>query len=443
MPIENFESLLEGVLNGDAELLSDWNNWVLLNDFDEKEIKQTLQVIEPLLSDSASPKRKHALYLRALWHYAGIGGEVNFAEAIKCYQEAANLGHSLALQSLGIIYEGGKGVKADHSLAMKFYTEAAELENIEAMKSLALMYRKRGGDKDYQEAAKLYEKAIDLNDPEAMDIRAYMYEEGLGGPEDYVQAAQLYSQAAKLGNSNSMFRRAEMYFKGIGGPQDYVKAGGLYNEAIKKGCVEAIYPRACMYRDGQGGPRDCKIAFLLFMACSKVITGINIDVDQLRSNYVFDLKRNNQALADLYAQIDKMDAYGKELEKEDNKGKMIHDHATALKQKLDLFLIQSFEKNLTQIQEEQFKSEFKEFLESKDEDMGSHRHVLKPIMLNILIALSGIGLVALIMRVAAHAISSYINNTKFSKNKAFFFAKTNTQQLVKEIKEENQWTLDL
>ncbi len=83
-----------------------------------------------------------------------------------------------------------------------------------------------------------------------------------------------------------------------------------------------------------------------------------------------------------------------------------------------------------------FKDEFTQLLHSKDDEMGKHRMILKPIFANILIALSGIGLVAIVLNASFRIGSALINNKKISLNNSFFFAKTNSDQKIDEVEEQ-------
>lgn len=123
----------------------------------------------------------------------------------------------------------------------------------------------------------------------------------------------------------------------------------------------------------------------------------------------------------LYEQINAMADYGKTLEKIDKpKGEIASTLADQLNDKLTLFL--STHESPTPEEESKFRTEFKELLHSKDEEMSTHRARWKPIVANIALALTGIGTLALIIQLA---YSKY-KTGKF----LLFWDKTKRQGLV-------------
>jgi TPR repeat protein len=59
-------------------------------------------------------------------YYIGDGVEKDTAEAMKCYQKAAEQGHSEAQFNLGDCYRLGEGVEKDEAEGVKWYRRAAE-----------------------------------------------------------------------------------------------------------------------------------------------------------------------------------------------------------------------------------------------------------------------------------------------------------------------------
>lgn len=133
----------------------------------------------------------------------------------------------------------------------------------------------------------------------------------------------------------------------------------------------------------------------------------------------FQKHKNN-----LYKKIDKMRKYGETfLNLDSEKRDVVIKLSEALQKKADNFFKEKPDFNTTQI----FLSEFKSLLHS--EKMNEHRKIWKPIVANLLIALTGVGAIALAHRV----ISSTVENNEFSFNSAFFFAKTNRQKKIEKI----------
>ena len=71
------------------------------------------------------------------WHYeTGSGVEKDESEAVRWYQEAADQGHMGAQFELGWHYETGRGVEEDESEAVRWYQEAADQGHMDAQSAL-------------------------------------------------------------------------------------------------------------------------------------------------------------------------------------------------------------------------------------------------------------------------------------------------------------------
>ncbi|CEG56989.1 hypothetical protein [Legionella fallonii] len=141
-------------------------------------------------------------------------------------------------------------------------------------------------------------------------------------------------------------------------------------------------------------------------------------------------------IAKLFNAIKNMENYGEKLLGIGaDKGTTAISLAKELDKKLVDFLLKSSTTPPTQEQFEQFKADFKGALHDKDDVMHQHREQWKPIVANILLALSGIGLIAIIIKATAHVIDASLNKKQLSFNQAFFFAKTQSQELGDKIDE--------
>lgn len=149
------------------------------------------------------------------------------------------------------------------------------------------------------------------------------------------------------------------------------------------------------------------------------------------------MKQASTQLRDLYNSIEELSRHAKTMGREE-KGAQLEEHVDTLRNRLDDFLYESAQNGLTPEQEKQFKIEFTDLLHSKDPEMDHHRTIWKPIVANILISLTGIGFVALIVKMIAHILDS--KKTHFSFNKAVFFGQTQSQSLAKEIEKTTENT---
>jgi S1-C subfamily serine protease len=83
----------------------------------------------------------HALFKR---------GEAAFAakklpEALAWFRQAADKGHSDAMNKIGIMYAMGQGVEADAAMAMGWFRQAADMGNTYAMGNISELYAKGDG----------------------------------------------------------------------------------------------------------------------------------------------------------------------------------------------------------------------------------------------------------------------------------------------------------
>jgi hypothetical protein len=147
------------------------------------------------------------------------------AQARRLYDQAAAAGYAMAMNNIGVIYEGGAGVPIN-----------------------------------YNEAARWYQKAADAGEPVAMVNLAWQYETGHGVKRDYAEARRLNEAAVKAGVSAAMNNLALMYMKGEGMPRDYAEARRLFEQGIALGNDAAMNGLGALYNDGHGVPRDTRIA---------------------------------------------------------------------------------------------------------------------------------------------------------------------------------------
>ncbi|MGL6029951.1 MAG: hypothetical protein ACRC0B_01565 [Legionella sp.] len=123
-----------------------------------------------------------------------------------------------------------------------------------------------------------------------------------------------------------------------------------------------------------------------------------------------------------------MSQYGVVLAKEDkNKSQAVAGLVGKLNDLIDGFVERSSVQRTTAVDAAQFKRGFKKVLHEQDHVMNSHRHLWKPIVANLLIALTGIGLLALIGHAIYHAVQ---HGGKATVNHSLFFAKTASQQCI-------------
>ena len=68
----------------------------------------------------------------------GEGVARDYAEAVRWYRKAAEQGHAVAQNKLGVRYARGEGVARDYAEAVRWYRKAAEQGDVEARRALRL-----------------------------------------------------------------------------------------------------------------------------------------------------------------------------------------------------------------------------------------------------------------------------------------------------------------
>ncbi|MCP0913544.1 sel1 repeat family protein [Legionella sp. 27cVA30] len=476
MTILNFQCLLNDALNGKEEALNQWNTHTIAHDFTEEEISQALKAFAAVAATDS--KKSYALFLKGLWcengllededysetislyaaaiefdntaamvrraymNQEGMGGDVNYAEALRLYDRAIERGNADAMNNRANMHENGLGGDVNYAEALRLYDRAIERGNADAMNNRANMHENGlGGDVNYAEAIRLYEMAIELGNAAAMNNRALMHALAKGGVRDYKAAIQHFDAAIKLGHASAMCNRAHMHQNGLGDEINYAEAIRLYEAAIEHGDVPAILRRAFMHQEGLGGARNYREALSLYEKYEEE-TGEEADgLQDCRKKIISEFRETNKKLDNLYAQIDKLSQHGKTIGS--RKGEMVQVHAQELESMLNAFILTYYKNDTVPSGEEEqlFKAKFIQCLKSKDKEMGEHREAWKPIVNNVLIALTGIGFVALLAKIITHAVTSHLNKTDFSLNKACFFAETRSQRLALEIEQANNWVL--
>jgi hypothetical protein len=139
-------------------------------------------------------------------------------------------------------------------------------------------------------------------------------------------------------------------------------------------------------------------------------------------------------LSNVFRSIQNMQNYGDSLfESFIYKGIIARNLAKKLELSLTNFLLESAKKYPNPYEVNQFKINFKKLVNSENKVLQRHRHIWKPIIENILLALTGVGFLAIIAKVVSHLIDASSNKKPVSFNNSFFNGKTRSQHLSEEI----------
>lgn len=107
-----------------------------------------------------------------------------------------------------------------------------------------------------QEALDLYAIAVEEGNPNAQFKMGWMYLSKKGVAYDLEKGLELWQDAAKNGHIDALINIASFTYEGQLLPQDFEKAHDLYEQAAKKGHGLGQYYIALNYLDGKGTTQD-------------------------------------------------------------------------------------------------------------------------------------------------------------------------------------------
>lgn len=140
-----------------------------------------------------------------LCYEGGRGVSRDTGQAIHWIRKAAEQGFDEAQYALGCCYNGDDGFPKDSGEAVKWWQLAAAQDYADAQYCLGLSYYTgEGVAKNPAAAAKWWKKAAVQNHADAQYFLGLSYSIGLGVPKTEEQAIYWLSKAAALGNENAM-----------------------------------------------------------------------------------------------------------------------------------------------------------------------------------------------------------------------------------------------
>jgi TPR repeat protein len=186
----------------------------------------------------------------------GEGGPVDLPAARQWYEKAAKAGNGWGMRNLGYMLENGRGGVEDMPEARRWYAQAARAGNSWGMNNLGTMLESgRGGPANLPEARLWYEKAAQAGYAWGMRNLALMLDKGQGGPENLPEARRWYEKAAQAGNPDAMNKLGIMLERGRGGAENLVEARRWYEKSAQTGDAWGMYNIGTMLDGGRGGPQ--------------------------------------------------------------------------------------------------------------------------------------------------------------------------------------------
>jgi localization factor PodJL len=141
----------------------------------------------------------------------GKGIAVNYDEAAKWFDRAAQAGVVPAIFRLGTFYEKGVSVKKDIDIARRYYMQAAERGNAKAMHNLAALDADGGGKgANYKSAAQWFRKAADRGIADSQYNLGILYARGIGVEQNLAESFKWFSLAAAQGDTDAGHKRDDI-----------------------------------------------------------------------------------------------------------------------------------------------------------------------------------------------------------------------------------------
>jgi uncharacterized caspase-like protein len=143
----------------------------------------------------------------------------DYADAMRWYRKAADLGNANAMENVGMLYRMGEGIIRDDAEALRWWRKAADLGDANAMNQIGAAYRDgRGVNRDYIEAMRWFRPSAERGNMHAMTAIGFLYQHGLGVNLDYVEAIRWYRKAAALGDIRARERLQQLGSLTAGAP---------------------------------------------------------------------------------------------------------------------------------------------------------------------------------------------------------------------------------
>ncbi|HKO71566.1 MAG TPA: hypothetical protein VJV58_11600 [Bradyrhizobium sp.] len=165
----------------------------------------------PALRKAALKGDATAAYEVAMRFAEGKGIAINYDEAAKWYDRAAQAGIVPAIFRLGTFYEKGLSVTKDVDIARRYYVQAAERGNAKAMHNLAVLDADGGGKgANYSSASQWFKKAADRGIADSQFNLGILYARGIGVEQNLAEAYKWFSLAGAQGDADAARKRDDI-----------------------------------------------------------------------------------------------------------------------------------------------------------------------------------------------------------------------------------------
>ena len=172
--------------------------------------------------------------------HTGCGPE-ELREVVSCLHSAAEQGHGLSQNRLGLLYYGGYDELMPDPEQAVFWFDAAARQGVHSSQLyLGICYATGFGvQRDPVRAVELFEQSLQSTDPSIHFDVGFQYSVGQTVPRDRARALKLYHYAADNGHTLAMYFLAKVYLSGEELPRDRQRALSLLTVAAQLGHEKA------------------------------------------------------------------------------------------------------------------------------------------------------------------------------------------------------------
>jgi localization factor PodJL len=158
----------------------------------------------------------------------------------KGLRAAALAGNPAAEYELAVRYAEGRGIAVNFEEAARWFERAANRDLAPAQYRLGSLYEKgQGVKKDLDQARRLYRAAADKGNAKAMHNLAVLYAEGLDGKPEFKAAAEWFRLAAARGVADSQYNLGILCARGLGAEQNLAESYKWFSLAAQQGDQDA------------------------------------------------------------------------------------------------------------------------------------------------------------------------------------------------------------
>lgn len=183
-------------------------------------------------------------------YYRGKLNERNYEKAFDWFSKSADLGDSLGLYYLAVMYENGFGTNVDKQKAWDLYLASADQKFSPAYRKIAQLIEEGEAPASFTgRELEYYIKAAERNDIDAIhDVIRFLEND----PDRQKELFSWCQRGAQLNDGKCICKLGKLYFYGMGTEMDEFKAMNCFRKAETMEIPEAYYFLGLAYYEAKG-----------------------------------------------------------------------------------------------------------------------------------------------------------------------------------------------